>query len=213
MDFRNYIENLFVENGYVKTNEGLMSYNDPKRIDFWWITDVFDFEKQLDLYKEILTKNEGDFLLDKNLSVLVINKVDDFSTQLSEKIVEIENDVYFFKKYCLCYTESSWKNLEEIIEKSENLSFHELALEMESFNALKNESNTGNFGAYMLLYSIAHKLPFLMLDVKPKAIGDCQYVGSEDDDAMLAEIESLLSDDDEKLMKNIKQLIEEEHED
>ena len=114
---------------------------------------------------------------EKNTSLLVLLEVEQISEGILETIIEIENDPFYFKKYVLAYTTKSSK---ETIEKISPENFSSMLMQPESFKALKDEADSS--GPYHLLYSIAHKLPFLMTDVQVQdtSLFSNQYIPSEE---------------------------------
>ena len=104
-------------------------------------------------------------------------KVRQISEDILDTIIEIENDPFYFKKYVLAYTTESSK---ETIEKFSPENFSPMLMQPKSFKALKDEADSS--GPYHLLYSIAHKLPFLMTDVQvhDTTLLSNQYTPSEE---------------------------------
>ena len=148
--------------------------------DFWIIVnavDAFKLEDQetiagkakttiFDQYKEA----------EKNTSLLVLLQVEQISEGILDAIVEIENDPFYFKKYILAYTKSS----KEAIEQYSIENFSSILMQPQNFQALKDEAEVSD--PYHLLYSIAHKLPFLMTDMQVQDISllSNQYIPSEE---------------------------------
>ena len=148
--------------------------------DFWIIVnavDTFKLEDQetiagkakttiFDQYKEA----------EKNTSLLVLLQVEQISEGILDAIVEIENDPFYFKKYILAYTKSS----KEAIEQYSIENFSSILMQPQNFQALKDEAEVSD--PYHLLYSIAHKLPFLMTDVQVQdtSLLSNQYIPSEE---------------------------------
>lgn len=73
----------------------------------------------------------------------------------SFRLVGIENDPLYFKKYVLCYTNESYENLASMLQDS---SVADLAMEDDMFDRMLKETE---LGAVSLLYGIMHKLPFI----------------------------------------------------
>lgn len=114
---------------------------------------------------------------EKNTSLLVLLEVEQISEGILDTIIEIENDPFYFKKYVLAYTTKSSK---ETIEKFSPENFSSILMQPQNFQALKDEAEVSD--PYHLLYSIAHKLPFLMTDVKMQdaSLLSNQYTPRED---------------------------------
>lgn len=113
---------------------------------------------------------------EKNTSLLVLLQVEQISEGILDDIVEIENDPFYFKKYVLAYTRSS----KEAIEQYSIENFSSILMQPQNFQALKDEAGISD--PYHLLYSIAHKLPFLMTDVQVQdtTLLSNQYIPSEE---------------------------------
>ena len=133
--------------------------------DFWLIMDDYDidveFQKSLaDNYEEIM---DGYIAAAKNTSVLVLKKVEYINEANKCWAVEVENDKFFFKKYVLLYTESAWNMLKDNILVYMEKSLSAYLVETKNFEKLKADTPDG---AYSLLYGIAHKLPFLLVEMQ-----------------------------------------------
>lgn len=113
---------------------------------------------------------------EKNTSLLVLLQVEQISEGILDDIVEIENDPFYFKKYVLAYTKSS----KEAIEQYSIENFSSILMQPQNFQALKNEAEVSD--PHHLLYSIAHKLPFLMtgVQVQDASLASNQYIPSEE---------------------------------
>lgn len=184
--------------------------------DFWIIKDSVT-EFRLEEQEIIADKAKATFgqhkEAEKNTSLLVLLEVEQISEDISDTIIEIENDPFYFKKYALAYTKRS----KETIETFSPESFSSILMLPEKFQALKDETESS--GPYHLLYSIAHKLPFIMTDVKKNdsTLLSNQYTPSEElqdafnwmqsidldaDDfekEVMAKFERLISTKDEKI--------------
>lgn len=147
--------------------------------DFWIIVNAEE-EFKLEDQETIAEKAKTIFAqfkeAEKNTSLLVLLQVKQINERISDTIIEIENDPFYFKKYVLAYTESS----KETIEKYCIESFSSILMQPNNFQALKDEADISD--PYHLLYSIAHKLPFLMTDVQIQDITllSNQYSPSEE---------------------------------
>ena len=131
--------------------------------DFWIIKDSVN-EFKLEEQETIADKAKTTFAqhkeAEKNRSLLVLLEVEQISEGILDTIIEIENDPFYFKKYVLAYTKCS----KETINVFSPENFSSILMRPESFRALKDEAESS--GPHHLLYSIAHKLPFIMTDVK-----------------------------------------------
>ena len=152
--------------------------------DFWILSTEFDASKRQSLvfddYKEIVCSKYPSAL--KNTSFLFVKKHDTIELNKQDKsIIEIENNSYYFKKYVLAYTDVAFSELVDLLDTNDGeLSLSRALMEKDNFEKLKSEKS---YGAYHLLYSIAHKLPFVVIDVMQKKFepGIPTYIESEND--------------------------------
>lgn len=100
---------------------------------------------------------------DKNTSMLILG---DKETSKSQKqdVLRIEEDPFQFKKYVLLYTAESLKNLNEQSNNGEAKEILDLIINEDVFKSYK--FNYADYNWRNLLYNIAHKLPFLDINVK-----------------------------------------------
>lgn len=104
-------------------------------------------------------------------------------TTVDESIIEIENDPYYFKKYVLAYTQDSSQQLFNLLSKDySGISLSDIMMMPKSFSKLQEENV---FGPYHLLYSLAHKVPFLAMDIKPKNYDEVAKLNIEEEDKLL----------------------------
>ena len=149
--------------------------------DFWIIVnavDAFKLEDQETIAEKAKTTIfEQHKEAEKNTSLLVLLEVNQISEDILNTIIEIENDPFYFKKYVLAYTPKSSK---ETIGKFSPENFSPMLMQPQNFKALKDEVEVSD--PYHLLYSIAHKLPFLMTDVQVQdtSLLSNQYIPSEE---------------------------------
>lgn len=149
--------------------------------DFWIVVnavDAFKLEDQETIAEKAKTTIfEQHKEAEKNTSLLVLLEVNQISEDILNTIIEIENDPFYFKKYVLAYTPKSSK---ETIGKFSPENFSPMLMQPQNFKALKDEVEVSD--PYHLLYSIAHKLPFLMTDVQVQdtSLLSNQYIPSEE---------------------------------
>lgn len=99
---------------------------------------------------------------DKNTSLLIINNTT-ASDIVRQNIFKIEEDPFQFKKYVLTYTDESLTILKSKIEKDNSERLLNLLVDENIFNEYKESHQ--NYSWHNLLYNIAHKLPFLKINV------------------------------------------------
>ena len=93
----------------------------------------------------------------------MLKKVEYINDANKNWAVEVETDKFFFKKYVLLYTDSAWNMLKDNILVYKEKSLSAYLVETENFEKLKADTPDG---AYSLLYGIAHKLPFLLVEMQ-----------------------------------------------
>lgn len=100
--------------------------------------------------------------LSKNVSILYLWQVPEFSNDVFEKVRLAEEDLYFFKKHVLPYTSAELEELRQVINDS-NISrlFSELATDRNTFSNYKSNTSTGGWES--LIYRLAIKLPLLSM--------------------------------------------------
>ena len=138
-----------------------LEYND------FWVTVNLEGEYELDkLQEDIFASLEGvrkDFpSSEKSTSLLIIQRVGSIAEKNPHRVIEDENNVYYFKKYVIQYTEVEWNEVKNLIDEGRSLG--ELLMETEVFEQLKQNVNSAN----RLLYTVGHKLPFIMMRAERK---------------------------------------------
>lgn len=133
--------------------------------DFWMIFGDFDKNEdaQLALCEKYRHVADSYPAADKNVSVLILKKVEHVGDEERQWAVEIENDKFFFKKYVLLYTGEAFAKMQDeiLVDTEKNLS--DYLCDRNVFEQLKKETPGG---AYTLLYGIAHKLSFLLVKME-----------------------------------------------
>ena len=138
-----------------------LAYND------FWVTVSLEGEYELDkLQEDIFASLEGVRKgfpsSEKSTSLLIIQRVGSNAEKNPHRVIEDENNVYYFKKYVIQYTEVEWNEVKTLIDEGRSLG--ELLMETEVFEQLKQNVKSAN----RLLYTIAHKLPFIMMRAERK---------------------------------------------
>lgn len=176
--------------------------------DFWILTSEFDInerQKQLSSVYEDNVCSEYPSAL-KNTSLLYVKKQNTVDLDKEDKcIIEVENNPYHFKKYVLAYTDVAFNNFIKLLEVSEGgFSISKELMEKGNFEKLKKENS---FGPYHLLYSIAHKLPFAVIDVMLKKFDSGEPVLTEEEDTI---VESLYSYDEREDVNSMLKILSRE---
>ena len=200
------VKSCFEEANYLVqdiSNYQLAHLKGENKHDYWIITKEFDLNKQEEFFEKVKdTVDDASFL--KNISVLFVKHQDQIDLSIADdKIIEMENDPYFFKKYVLSYTDDSVKGLLDLLNgKNADISISDILMEDGNFQQMKKENK---FGTYHLLYSLAHKLPFITMNVTPKnfdAIANFNIIDGKDKQ-LLEKIDSITDDNKEILMKSL----------
>ena len=163
-------------------NKEELKKNDDDNFEFW------------DKYVSPLQEKGG--VIEKNTSLIIFLKLDKLDElreeELKNKIFQIEEDEYFFRKYVVAYTDQSFQKLNEDGLTEEKLS-----------KKLKNESKFKEFQVdnysndeYYLIMQLFVKLPFLSFQSK--------------NDNAFQSLRSLIEDDDEINKKLKEEIIENE---
>ncbi|MBP5981856.1 MAG: hypothetical protein KA748_16825 [Halomonas sp.] len=110
----------------------------------------------------ICISSTQDPALSKNISILYLWEVSEFSNDVFDKVRLAEEDRYFFKKHVLPYTRSEFEELNKVIIK-EGVSnvFSKLATDRHIFSQYKSNVPLG--GWQSLIYRLAIKLPLISI--------------------------------------------------
>ena len=96
---------------------------------------------------------------------MILHKVENFEN-IQSLVLEIEENPYLFKKQVILFKETEWENLNRAIESEENTikNFIENKILDEAiFKIHKENINNNNYES--LLYRLAHKIPFIKLNI------------------------------------------------
>jgi hypothetical protein len=136
--------------------------------NYWIIINRDDLssilEEQIDLFlkaKEIV----GQAQFDKNANLLILNKVTSIDAINKDHLLQIEEDLFHFKKSIIYYTEEELVKLKEVIDLSNvTRSIESMLLDENVFEQHKTRFDANEYQS--LLYRIAHKIPFLRINIK-----------------------------------------------
>ncbi|NUH86248.1 hypothetical protein HUN92_21620 [Bacillus firmus] len=125
-------------------------------------------EKWDQYYLQLAEKRSGIIGMDKNLSLLILLKVEskELSFGVNSLIFDIEEDPYTFKKYVLTYTDQQETLLLSRFNdsKTDVTSFlYQLLNDAKCFAEFKNQEATENALVYDLVSKLFIKLPFLSM--------------------------------------------------
>ena len=164
-ELKDFIRTEFTKAGYQLLTNDLWT-NDCKT-DFWLVYNVDDCFHLEDFQDQLLEQCSGLFAqyrsMEKNTSLLILNRVQRSDLKHIEQVVSDENNPYDFKKYIIQYTLDEWEQAKTYLKDS--LSLSSVLMNPDVFKQLKNDVPNS---AIALLYAIAHKLPFVMMPVQQK---------------------------------------------
>jgi len=87
------------------------------------------------------------------------------------KVIEEENDVFYFKKYVIEYTDKEWEEAKTVLPVDyQGLGL--LLMYSDVFDHVKAHKDS----PYSLLYQVAHKLPFTMMRAEKKSYEPVQDI-------------------------------------
>lgn len=183
---REFLKRILLENEFkidenCLDDENAFQANRLEGIGFDFLT--VSFMNQDQISEETLTENinrfytalvqeKGEILgLDKNLSLLIMLKVDDLDipSTIQSLIFDIEEDPYTFKKYILPYTVEQESLLMSLFnkyksEKDDVTSFlNKILYDTEKFSSFKNREINENCLLYDLVSKLFIKLPYLSI--------------------------------------------------
>lgn len=173
---RRVILNEFAVNDYtiLREEDGLVYLKHQDYEEYWIVSfSEFNLENQSELYSHFLELFAERYpTIKKNTSLVII---EEDGRKSDDDIVSIENDPYLFKKYYLAYNEDNAEGLERLLTQVDGdlKKVEDLMVKPESFSHLKDEAEGG---VYHLLYSIAHKLPFLPVIVDHEEVMNTDLV-------------------------------------
>ncbi len=167
------LSTLFIDNGYIQkeASQGLFyCLESESKKSFWLVVKDIDLSDILDEQSKLLKACQDvcdDPDLDKNLSLLVLSKVDSSSPSFKQTILDIEEDPYLFRKYVLRYASDEVTQLKNnfLNQSIPDFISQQLSNE-ETFQCYK--TNPEEFGWQSLIYRVAIKLPFIVIKTGKK---------------------------------------------
>ena len=119
------INNLFSQLGLVNSEleiGSLYTFEDINKRTYWLIIETDNLsnviENQSNYFEQARNRINNEWF-DKNVSLLILHKVEDFDNNQS-LVLEIEENPYLFKKQVILYREIERENLNRAIEAEEN---------------------------------------------------------------------------------------------
>lgn len=165
----NIITQIFHHNDHVLNElSGLHLFSLKGKFNYWVVINREDLSTVLDEQIDLFLKAKemiGEPQFDKNANLLILYKVDSIDQLDKDNLLRIEEDLYHFKKSIIYYTAQELEKLKTKVNNStlvddlESMILNETVFERhkESFDYNDYES---------LLYRLAHKIPFLKINVK-----------------------------------------------
>ncbi|MFA8440164.1 ABC-three component system middle component 1 [Pueribacillus sp. YX66] len=225
------IRQIFYDNGF--SNIELETPLEGNLVDFWVNNSKYAVNYYLVLYvdniKEDFLSNEVptyfnsikklengyDEKMDKNLSMIVcVNTTNSKTKNITDKIFEIEEDPYFFKKYVITYNMDSYKQLEKLLggkEESSNSILNRTINDTNKFLAFKKNEENDTTVLYEICTKLMIKIPFLRLEKRLEKMEDLSAVINEElqQKELFTFKDTLLNLDEnnEEILENILNLI------
>lgn len=162
--------NIFQQFNYKRHGESnsFTMFKHKEWADFWIIVslnNLINFHQE-EYHSAIIDKFKADKELEKNMSMVILLECTTIDSEVKHRIIDLENDPYYFKKYIIAYTKEDVEEFQRYVDAKDNVLDKIMSSDM--FDGLKRESRDKRVGGVHLLYSLSHKLPFLMTNVKLK---------------------------------------------
>lgn len=166
------INSLFSQLGLVKSKletGSLFAFEDINKKNYWLIIEVDNLNNVLENQSKYFEQAKGrvnNEWFDKNVNLLILHRVEHFNN-IQHLVLEIEENPYLFKKQIILYKETECDSLNKATQLEEITikDFIERKILDESvFKEHKDKTNNNNYES--LLYRLAHKIPFIKLNIK-----------------------------------------------
>lgn len=165
------INNLFDQIGLTskELNFGkLHFFENENKYSYWLVIETENLseiiDKQYD-YFNIAKEIANNEWFDKNVSMIIIHKVENFNN-IQNLVLEIEENPYLFKKQIVLYKDSELEMFNQALD-SQQLNVKNFIenkiLEEEIFKKHKENINNNDFES--LIYRLAHKIPLIKLSI------------------------------------------------
>ncbi|MFZ2285255.1 MAG: ABC-three component system middle component 1 [Lutibacter sp.] len=163
------INNLFHQIGLLnKEVDGgvLHFFEEDNKYSYWLVIETDNLteviENQLE-YFNISKEVANNEWFDKNVSMIILHKVENFDN-IQNLVIEIEENPYLFKKQIILYKNTEVEKLNQSINSQEiriKDFIENKILDEETFKIHKKYINNNDYES--LLYRLAHKIPFIKL--------------------------------------------------
>lgn len=165
------IKDLFIQLGLIEQQiefGSIFTYDDNNKNSYFLIIESERLEEVIDnqvAYFDQAKNLVNNEWFDKNVSLLVIHKAEDFN-DIQSLVMKIEENPYLFKKQVIVYKESEFQNLVATLER-EGMSIKDFLenklLEESTFKVHKENINNNSYES--LLYRLSHKIPIINLSI------------------------------------------------
>lgn len=165
------INDLFSQLGLINNPleiGSLYTFEDINKKTYWLIIETDNLnnviENQANYFEQAknIISNEW---FDKNVNLLILHRVESFNN-IQSLVLEIEEDPYLFKKQVILYKKIEYENLNSAIESEETIIkdfIENKILDEAVFKIHKDNINNNDYES--LLYRLAHKIPFIKLNI------------------------------------------------
>lgn len=135
--------------------------------DFWVICEMED-EYQLEelqerIYGDLATLRKNHPESEKSTSLLILHHLNNDNGKNLQQVIESENNVYYFKKYIIQYTSNEWMVAKGLLPENHH-GLGQVLMQPDVFEQIRSNENS----PFRLLYTVAHKLPFVMMKAERK---------------------------------------------
>lgn len=159
------INEEFVRAGYEQLYDRIWKHREYN--DFWIVCSISgDYNVdglQETVYNDLAAFRKSFAESEKSTSLLILQHFDNVAQRNQQKVIDDENNVYLYKKYVIQYTDDEWNGARPLVSHGFN-GLGELLMQTEVFEHVKRNENS----PFNLLYTVAHKLPFVMMHVERK---------------------------------------------
>lgn len=176
--------------------------------DYWIVMNDFNLEQQKEYFKTCQSIVGQDPASLKNISVLIVKEVENIGINERQWCIDLENNPFFFKKYGLVYTMDAWSKLKELFKSMPDDSFTSIIMKPELFSQYKDGDNVD----IALMYSIAHKMPFIMIETQGMTLDiPTEYGMNEPQKKELIWLDSIAVDNLEEMITTSLKRIKDGH--
>ncbi|TGD59020.1 ABC-three component system middle component 1 [Flavobacterium humi] len=165
------INNLLHQTGLInkQLSYGVLHFfEDENKHSYWLVIETNNLaeviEKQSE-YFNVAKEVANNEWFDKNVSMLILHKVENFDN-IQNLVLEVEENPYLFKKQIILYKDTEVEKFTQAIESQEQTIkgfIENKILEEETFKKHKEYINNNDYES--LLYRLAHKIPFVKLGI------------------------------------------------